>query len=187
MLLCWQSACANRQHRGCTARRIDWASFTEGNCTGAKCCTFVMRFFTALLKPCLDLFTGRMKLFWQGHIISSAKCNRVTFKRKRSLTLTGYLPSVFLIVHTSAYNNVTLVWLGSLRLLRLKRCFSVVIVWSGAGFCILCSVQTDTSFDKCSSWYKSKDCCRNDSPPLSFVTALSLSLPPRQIVSMLLP
>lgn len=121
MLLCWHSVCANRLHRGRATRRTDWASFTEGNCTGAKWCTFVMRFFPALLKPCLDLFTLRMELLWQGHTISSDKHKHVSFKQERPLTLTGYLPTVLLIVYTWAWNNMTLVWSGALKMLEMKR------------------------------------------------------------------
>lgn len=128
MLLCWHSVCANCLHRGWATQRIDWASFTEGNCIGAKWCTFVMRFLTALLKPCLDLLPTAWNYFDRDiHIISLAKHKHVTFKRKWSLTLTSYLPIVLLTVHTKAWNNMMPVRSGSLKMLWMKTLMNITL------------------------------------------------------------
>lgn len=147
-LLCWHSVCANRLHRGWATHKTDWASFTEGNCTGAKWCTFVMRFFPASLKPCLDLFTCRMELLWQGHTISSGKYKYVSPSSRNShwhwqaiyrLSSLECTPR-----HEITWHSVVmlfhLVWSGSLKMPRMKALMNVIFrvrLLSSVGFCML--------------------------------------------------
>lgn len=53
---------------------------------------------SALLKPCLDLFTQWMEPLWQGGGCSSDKHKHVNSGQQRPLTFTGYLPSGRLLV-----------------------------------------------------------------------------------------
>lgn len=101
---CWHGVCG-----WWATGRKDGASFAEGNCAGAKRCAFVIGWFffspppfppssssslpSALLKPCLDLFTQWMQLLWQGGGCSSDKHKHVSSGQQRPLTFTGYLPT----------------------------------------------------------------------------------------------
>lgn len=121
---CWHGVCGRW-----TTGRKEGASFAEGNCVGAKRCAFVIGGFfflpssfffsslpSALLKPCLDLFTQWLELHWQGGGCSSDKHKHVNSGQQRPLTsFAGYLPTGRLLVTrpgTKNTNNMSLVTAG---------------------------------------------------------------------------
>lgn len=122
---CWHGVCG-----GWATGRKDRPSFAEGNCAGAKRCAFVIVFFfflpplppppppslpppssslpSALLRPCLDLFTLWMQLLWQEGGCSSDKHKHVSSGQQRPLTFTHYLPTDRLLVTRPGTKNMTL-------------------------------------------------------------------------------
>lgn len=131
-LLCWHGMCAGRPHGRWATHRSDSTSFTEGNCTGAKWCTFMMRFFfpfsvPGLLKPWFVYLLDRTTLTGTVQTYTSMSALS-TNGRWHSQTICWPFSSA---PHAQAWNNMTLRWSKSLNMLQTKAEVRITIFMVG--------------------------------------------------------